>query len=159
MHPALSLLRVVLICLLAELSFFCNAAAEPAFPALSGRVVDQAQILDAAARARIEGKLEQLESKTSTQLVVVTLRSLQGYDIADYGYRLGRHWGIGQKGLNNGALLIVAPNERKVRIEVGYGIEGTLTDAISRLIIENAILPRFRAGDVSGGIERGVDDL
>src|SRR5262249_53296872 len=75
------------------------------------------------------------------------------------GYRLGRHWGIGQKGLNNGALLIVAPNERKVRIEVGYGLEGTLTDAISRLIIENAILPRFRAGDVSGGIERAVDDL
>ena len=89
----------------------------------------------------------------------MTLRSLQGYDIADYGYRLGRHWGIGQKGTNNGAILLVAPNERKVRIEVGYGLEGTLTDAISRLIIENAILPRFRTGDFSGGIERGVDDL
>jgi len=159
MHPALSLLRVVLICLLAELSFFCNAAAEPAFPALTGRVVDQAQILDAAARTRVEGKLEQLGSKTGNQLVVVTLRSLQGYDIADYGYRLGRSWGIGQKGKNNGAILLVAPNERRVRIEVGYGLEGTITDAVSRLIIENAILPRFRTGDFAGGIERGVDDL
>jgi uncharacterized protein len=159
MHPALRLLRVVFICLLAELSFMCDAGAEPAFPALTGRVVDQAQILDAAARSRIDGKLEQLESKTGNQLVVVTLRSLQGYDIADYGYRLGRSWGIGQKGKNNGAILLVAPNERRVRIEVGYGLEGTITDAVSRLIIENAILPRFRANDFPGGIERGVDDL
>jgi uncharacterized protein len=159
MHPALRLLRVILICLLAELSVVHAAAAEPSFPSLSGRVVDQAQILDAAARTRIDGKLEQLESKTSIQLVVATLRSLQGYDIADYGYRLGRSWGIGQKGKNNGAILLVAPNERKVRIEVGYGLEGTITDAVSRLIIENAILPRFRTGDFPGGIERGVDDL
>jgi uncharacterized protein len=159
MHPALRLLRVILICLLAELSIVHAADAEPSFPSLSGRVVDQAQVLDAAARTRIEGKLEQLESKTSTQLVVATLSSLQGYDIADYGYRLGRSWGIGQKGKNNGAILLVAPNERKVRIEVGYGLEGTITDAVSRLIIENAILPRFRTGDFPGGIERGVDDL
>jgi uncharacterized protein len=159
MHPACRLLRVVSICLLAGLSFVCDADAEPSFPALAGRVVDQAQILDAAARTRIDGKLEQLESKTSTQLVVATLRSLQGYDIADYGYRLGRSWGIGQKGKNNGVILLVAPSDRKVRIEVGYGLEGTVTDAVSRLIIENAILPRFRAGDFAGGIERGVDDL
>jgi uncharacterized protein len=159
MHPASRLLRVILICLLAGPSLICDAGAEPSFPALTARVVDQAQILDAAARTRIDGKLEQLESKTSTQLVVTTLRSLQGYDIADYGYQLGRHWGIGQKGKNNGAILLVAPSERKVRIEVGYGLEGTITDAVSRLIIENAILPRFRAGDFPGGIERGVDDL
>jgi uncharacterized protein len=159
MRPAFRLLRVVLICLLAELNLSHAADAEPSFPALTGRVVDQAQILDAAARMRIENKLEQLESKTSTQLVVVTLRSLQGYDISDYGYRLGRAWGIGQKGKNNGAILLVAPNERRVRIEVGYGLEGTITDAVSRLIIENAILPRFRTGDFAGGIERGVDDL
>src|SRR5215468_4565738 len=159
MHPAFRLLRVILICLLAGLSLHCDADAEPSFPALTGRVVDQAQVLDAAARARIDGKLEQLESKTSTQLVVATLRSLQGYDISDYGYRLGRYWGIGQKGKNNGVILLVAPSERKVRIEVGYGLEGTITDAVSRLIIENAILPRFRTGDFAGGIERGVDDL
>jgi uncharacterized protein len=159
MHSAFWLLRIILICLLAGLSFVCDAGAEPSFPALSGRVVDQAQILDAAARTRIDSKLEQLESKTTTQLVVATLRSLQGYDIADYGYRLGRSWGIGQKGKNNGAILLVAPSERKVRIEVGYGLEGTITDAVSRLIIENAVLPRFRAGDFAGGVERGVDDL
>src|SRR5262245_25402740 len=155
----LSRLAALLLWLAAALTFGQAHAADPTFPALTGRVVDEAGILDAAARSRIDSKLEQLESKTSTQLVVVTLRSLQGYDIADYGYRLGRHWGIGQKGTNNGAILLVAPNERKVRIEVGYGLEGTLTDAVSRLIIENAILPRFRSGDFGGGIERGVDDL
>src|SRR3954467_15820994 len=159
MHPALRLLRVILICVLAELSVVYAANAEPSFPPLSGRVVDQAQILDAAARTRIDGKLEQLESKTSTQLVVATLRSLQGYDIADYGYRLGRSWGIGQKGKNNGAILLVAPNERRVRIEVGYGLEGTLTDALWNVIITNAIAPRFKAGDYGDGVSCGVDDI
>ena len=81
------------------------------------------------------------------------------YEIEEYGYQLGRAWGIGQKGKNNGALLVVAPNEHRVRIEVGYGLEGTVTDAISRLIIENGILPRFRANDFAGGVQRGVDDL
>jgi uncharacterized protein len=135
------------------------SAAEPSFPTLSGRVVDDAHLLDAANRSAIESKLAGLESKTRRQLVVVTLPSLQGYDIADYGYRLGRHWGIGEKGANTGALLIVAPKEHQVRIEVGYGLEGVLTDAVSRLIIENAILPRFRVNDFPGGIQRGVDDI
>jgi uncharacterized protein len=144
---------------LAVLALAGALAAAPSFPALTGRVVDQAGVIDAAARTRLEAKLADLETKTATQLVVVTLSSLQGYDIADYGYQLGRHWGIGQKGRNNGVLLIVAPRDRKVRIEVGYGLEGLLTDAVSRLIIDNAILPRFRAGDVSGGIERGADDI
>ena len=90
---------------------------------------------------------------------MVTLKSLQGTSIEDYGYQLGRHWQIGQKDKNNGVLLIVAPNERKVRIEVGYGLEGTLTDAVSRFIIDNSILPRFRANDFPGGIKRGVDDI
>jgi uncharacterized protein len=134
-------------------------AAEPQFPPLTGRVVDSANLLNANMRADIERKLADLESKTGTQLVVVTLNSLQGYEIEDFGYRLGRAWGIGQKGKNNGAILIVAPKEHGVRIEVGYGLEGTLTDAISRLIIENGILPRFRANDFAGGIQRGVDDL
>jgi uncharacterized protein len=128
-------------------------------PALSGRVVDEAGILDPAARAALTDKLAALEAKTSDQLVVVTLRSLQGTSIEDFGVELGRGWRIGQKDKNNGALLIVAPSERKVRIEVGYGLEGELTDAVSRLIIENAILPRFRAGDYAGGISRGVDDI
>ncbi len=135
------------------------AWAAPKFPPLTGRVVDQAGLLDGAAQARITGKLAALEQKTGTQLVVVTLASLGGDDIADYGYQLGRAWGIGQKGKNNGVLLIVAPKEHKVRIEVGYGLEGALTDLQSDLIVQNDILPRFRAGDFPGGIDRGVDDL
>src|ERR1044071_8728175 len=114
------------------------------FPQLSGRVVDEANILDAPTRQALNDKLAAVEAKSGDQIVVVTLSSLQGTSIEDYGYQLGRHWGIGQKGVNNGALLIVAPNERKVRIEVGYGLEGALTDAVTKLIIENSILPRFR---------------
>ena len=139
---ALRCLGLVVAALAIALGCAVAQAAEPSFPALTGRVVDQAGILDAGVEARIDGKLQDLEQKTTTQLVVVTLRSLQGYDIADYGYRLGRHWGIGQRGKNNGAILIVAPNERRVRIEVGYGLEGTLTDAICQLIIDNANFPR-----------------
>jgi uncharacterized protein len=134
-------------------------AAAPNFPPLTGRVVDNAHVLDAGTAATIDGKLAALETKTGIQLVVVTLPSLQGYEIEDYGYQLGRAWGIGQKGKNTGALLIVAPNEHRVRIEVGYGLEGVLTDAVSRLIIENAILPRLRVNDYAGGISRGVDDI
>ena len=129
------------------------------FPQLTGRIVDEANILDAATRQALTDKLAAVEAKSGDQIVVVTLRSLQDTSIEDYGYQLGRHWGIGQKGTNNGALLIVAPNERKVRIEVGYGLEGALTDAVTRLIIQNAILPRFRAGDFQGGVARGVDDI
>ncbi|MEZ5890868.1 MAG: YgcG family protein [Xanthobacteraceae bacterium] len=129
------------------------------FSPLTGRVVDEAGILDPATMEALERKLAAFEAKTADQFVVVTLTSLQGTSIEDYGYQLGRHWGIGQKGNNNGVLLIVAPNERKVRIEVGYGLEGDLTDAVSKLIIENAILPRFKANDYAGGITRGVDDI
>jgi len=129
------------------------------FPVLSGRVVDEADILSAATRATLTQKLADFETKTTDQLVVVTLKSLQGTSIEDFGYQLGRHWQIGQKDKNNGVLLIVAPGEHKVRVEVGYGLEGTLTDAVSRLIIENGILPRFRANDFPGGIARGVDDI
>src|SRR5262249_17246439 len=118
-----------------------------------------AGILDPSTKAVLERKLAEFETKTTGQLVVVTLKSLQGTSIEDYGYQLGRHWQIGQKEKNTGALLIVAPNERKVRIEVGYGFEGTLTDAVSKLIIENSIIPRLRVNDFAGGIGRGVDDI
>jgi len=129
------------------------------FPALSGRVVDEAGILDQATKDDLTAKLAELETKTGDQLVVVTLKSLRGTTIEDYGVQLGRAWKIGQKDKNNGVLLLVAPNERKVRIEVGYGLEGTLTDAIGRFIIETAIVPRFRSNDVAGGIRRGADDI
>jgi uncharacterized protein len=134
-------------------------AAEPTYPELTGRVVDDAQLLGPDVEEELASELKALEDKSSDQLVVVTLPSLQGYPIEDYGYQLGRHWGIGTAKLNNGVLLIVAPNEHKVRIEVGYGLEGTLTDALSKIIIENAILPKFRSGDYAGGIKAGVSDI
>ena len=126
-------------------------------PALSGRVVDQAGILTSSEESRLTTKLKDLEDKTSIQLVVVTLSSLRGSPIEDWGLALGRTWDIGQKGKDNGALLIVAPNDRAVRIEVGYGLEGTLPDATADAIIRNVIIPRFRAGDMAGGISDGVD--
>ncbi len=161
-----SLLRVIfspagsgfwLALLLALVAF--PALAAPTFPKLTGRVVDAANILPEATRASITAKLEALEAKTTDQVVVATVPDLQGYDISEYGYQLGRAWGIGQKGKDNGVVLLVAPNERRVRIDVGYGLEGTLTDALSSLIIQNQILPRFREGDMSGGVEAGVDAI
>ena len=112
------------------------AAAAPKFPALTGRVVDDAHVLTDQTKGDLDQKLAALEAKTSRQLVVVTLPSLQGYEISDYGYQLGRAWGIGQAKLNNGVLFIIAPNEHKVRIEVGYGLEPVLTDALSEVIIQ-----------------------
>ncbi len=133
--------------------------AEPTFPPLTGRVVDNAKLLSASDVQTLTTELAELEGKSSDQLVVVTLPSLDGYDIADYGYQLGRAWKIGQAGKNNGVLLIVAPNERKVRIEVGRGLEPILTDFMSRLIIENTILPEFRRKDFAAGIKLGVRDI
>lgn len=144
---------------LALLFWLVPASAQPTFPSLTGRVVDNAALLTPGDRAALAAELKALEDKSSDQLVVVTVPSLQGYTIEDYGYQLGRHWGIGTAKLNNGVLLIVAPNERKVRIEVGRGLEPTLTDALSRIVIDNAILPRFRAGDFAGGIKDGVGDI
>jgi uncharacterized protein len=146
--------------ILSAVLFVPNACqAEPKFPPLTGRVVDDAHLLTPADKAAIESDLKALEDKSSDQLVVYTTNSLQGYPVEDYGYQLGRAWGIGQKGTNNGAILIVAPNERKVRIEVGRGLEPQLTDALSKLIIQNAILPRFKRGDFSAGIKAGVQDI
>lgn len=137
-----------------------NAAwAQPKFPELTGRVVDNAGLLTAEDKAAIEAELSAIEAKSTDQVAVVTLPSLGGYEIEDYGYQLGRHWKIGQKDKDNGAILIVAPKERKVRIEVGRGLEPHLTDAMSKIIIENAILSKFRRGDFSGGIRDGVRDI
>ena len=147
-------LLLVLVLWLAALPAF---AAEIRFPALTGRVVDDAQLLTPEQEQALTGKLATLEQQTGDQLVVVTLPSLQDQEIEDFGYQLGRHWGIGQKENDGGALLIVAPNERKVRIEVGYGLEGVLTDAYSSLIIRNDILPAFRQGDYAAGIIAGTD--
>jgi uncharacterized protein len=135
------------------------ALAAPSFPALTGRVVDDAHVLTPEVQAELNVKLAGLEQKTGDQLVVVTLPSLQGLEIEDYGYQLGRAWGIGQKGKNSGALFIVAPAEHKVRIEVGYGLEPVLTDALSSVILQSKVLPKFRAGDVQGGVVAGTDAI
>jgi uncharacterized protein len=130
-----------------------------AFPALTGHIVDQANVIPVATRGAIEPKLADLEAKSGIQLVVATVTSLDGQDIAPYANELFRAWKLGEKTKNNGVLLLVAPNERRVRIEVGYGLEGTLTDALSKVIIANAIAPRFQEGDFAGGVSRGVDDI
>lgn len=134
------------------------------FPELTGRVVDQADMLDPAQEAELTARLEALEAQSNRQMVVATINSLEGYDIESYGYQLGRTWAIGQDGegeteKDNGLILLVAPNDRKVRIEVGYGLEGIMTDALSSIIIQNDILPRFRDGNMAGGILAGVDRI
>jgi uncharacterized protein len=152
----------------ALLAFFCLALpataapkfpALPSFPKLTGRVVDDAHILSDATKSDLTEKLAALESKTSRQLVVVTIPSLDGYEISDYGYQLGRSWGIGQNKLNNGVLFIIAPNEHKTRIEVGYGLEPIITDAFSSVVIQTQVLPHFRQNDFDGGVTAGAAAL
>ncbi|MFL1513621.1 TPM domain-containing protein [Pseudomonas prosekii] len=133
-----------------------TAQAELKFPPLTGRVVDNAQMIEPTVREQLTQQLQAHEASTGEQLVVVTLADLQGTDIADFGYQLGRAWGIGQKDKNNGALLIVARDERKLRIEVGYGLEDRLTDAQSSVIINQVITPAFKTGNFSKGISDGV---
>lgn len=133
------------------------AFAAPKFPPLTGRVVDKAGLLSPAAEQRLTEQLADLEAKTGRQMVVATLSDLQGYEIEDYGYQLGRAWGVGDKTRNDGVLLLVAPQDRKVRIEVGYGLEGVLTDALSSLIIQNKILPAFRSGEMEDGVVAGAE--
>ncbi|VVP74468.1 hypothetical protein PS918_01692 [Pseudomonas fluorescens] len=136
--------------------FTLAVQAELKFPELTGRVVDNAQMIEPSVREQLAQQLQAHEKTTGEQLVVVTLPGLQGTDIADFGYQLGRYWGIGQKDKNNGALLIIARDERKLRIEVGYGLEDRLTDAQSSVIINQVITPAFKAGHFSKGISDGV---
>ncbi|MDB5431590.1 MAG: hypothetical protein JWP35_2706 [Caulobacter sp.] len=135
------------------------ALAAPTFPALTGRVVDDAAILSPQTEAALTEKLAGLEQSTGRQVVVVTLPSLQGLEIEDYGVQLLRKWGIGEKGKNTGALFIVVPSERKLRVEVGYGLEPYLTDALSGQIIRQAVVPKFKAGDMDGGVLAGTNAI
>jgi uncharacterized protein len=132
------------------------AVAAPTFPPLTGRVVDDAGILSADTQAKLTDLLAQQEKQTGDQVVVATLKSLQGYPIEEYGYQLGRAWGIGEKGKNNGALIVIAPTEHKVRIEVGYGLEGVLTDAQSKVIIDEEMTPAFKQGNYDAGVYNGT---
>lgn len=138
------------------LSSIAWAQGQPNFPNLTGRVTDQASLLNSEQKAELDQKLAAHEAATSNQIVVVTVKSLEGADIADYALKLGRKWGIGTEDKNNGVLLVVAPNERKVRIEVGYGLEGALPDGLAGTIVRSNILPSFRESDYPKGISNGV---
>lgn len=127
-----------------------------ALPALTGRVVDKADLLTAADEAALSARSAALEKATGHQFVIVTVPDLGGHGIEDYGLHLGRYWGIGRKHINDGVLLLVAPSERKVRIEIGKGLESTLTNARSAAIIAQDILPPFKAGDLPRGIIAGA---
>ena len=145
---------------LALLALATPAAAQT-FPALSGRVVDQAHLLNAAQVAELTAKSEALETQSGRQLVVATVNSLEGYPIEDYAYRLGRAWKLGTAKDDNGVLLLVAPNERKVWIATGYGAGGFLTDAMSGIIVRENILPQFKKNppDYGAGIVAGTDAI
>lgn len=151
--------RALLTSILLFLSLAGISFGAPNYPDLAGRITDNAHLLSADDRAAIEAELAALEAKSTDQIAVVTVPSLDGYAIEDYGIGLARKWQIGQKGKDNGILLIVAPNERKVRIEVGRRLEPVMTDTLSKIIIQNAILPKFRRGDFSGGVRDGVRDV
>ena len=133
--------------------------AAPTFPALSGRVVDEAALMSRKQAHQLTQQLAAFEKRSGIQLVVVSVDSLDGETIEEYGYQLGRHWGIGQKGKNNGVLLLIAQDERKVRIEVGYGLEGALPDAIAANIIQTRILPAFKRGDMVAGVVAGSQSI
>lgn len=134
-------------------------AAAPKFPALTGRVVDDAHMLSPATVQKLEGELADLEAKTGHQVVVATVPDLQGHEIEDYGYQLGRTWQLGRKGVNDGAILLVAPGEHKVRIEVGYGLEPVLTDALTSVILQSKVLPQFKQGHMEQGVVDGAEAL
>ena len=150
--------RLLAVLWLALIALATPAAAQT-FPQLTGRVVDQADLLRPEQELDLTSKSEALEAQTGRQFVVATVKSLEGRTIEDYGYRLGRHWKIGDEKKDDGVLLLVAPKEKKVRIETGYGARVFLTDAVSSVIVRESILPRFKAGDMGGGIVAGADQI
>jgi uncharacterized protein len=138
------------------LLFIAQVAWSLDIPPLAGRVVDQAHVILPAHLSDLNDALTAHESKTSNQVAVLTLPSLAGETLEEFSHRVASAWGLGQKGTDNGVLLLVAIQDRKIRIEVGYGLEGTLTDAKSSQIIRHEMVPRFRHGEYSEGIVAGV---
>ncbi|MFW2379464.1 TPM domain-containing protein [Aliarcobacter butzleri] len=138
---------------------FLNADISQYFPKLEGRVIDEANLLSPEVKKDINNILKNEENKSSNQIVVVILNSLNGYSIEEFSYQLGRFWGIGQKDKNNGVLLVVSMKEREIRIEVGYGLEGALTDKISHEIINYTIKPNFKASQYELGILKSVNEI
>lgn len=135
------------------------AFAEPKFPELTGRVVDEAGLLTKAQEQSLADMSGTIERDSTVQVVVVTLKSLDGYDIAEYGYQLARYWKVGQRDEDNGILIMIAPHEHKVRIEIGYGLEGFITDAQAYEMVQSQMLPRFKQKDVYGGIKNTIDAI
>ena len=129
------------------------------FPRLTGRVVDEANLLSPAQEAGLSAKSEALEKSTGRQFVIATVNSLGGQEIADYSYQLGRHWKIGDERRDDGIVMVVAPNEREVWIATGYGAEGFLPDILIGRIVRDSVVPRFKAGDMPGGIIAGADAI
>ncbi len=156
LRNTLALLVSVLLTLAALVPGLASAQT---FPALTGPVVDQANVIPDDVEARIGQKLVALKTQSQRQLQVVTVASLEDYDIADYSNRLFRSWQLGDKERNDGVMLVIAPNQRRMRIEVGYGMEPIVTDGFSFLVINKIITPKFKAGDLPGGIEAGTDAL
>lgn len=138
---------------------FLNADISQYFPKLDSRVIDEAKILSPNVKKDIDLILKEEEEKSSNQIVVVILNSLHGYTIEEYSYQLGRYWQIGQKDKNNGVLLVISMDERKIRIEVGYGLEGALTDKIAHEIINYTIKPNFKANQYELGILKAVNEI
>lgn len=128
-------------------------------PALTERIVDLARVLPAQDSDQLTAQLKAHEEKTGNQVAVLILPSLEGESLEEYSHRVATTWKLGQKGTDNGVLLLIALKERKVRIEVGYGLEGTLTDLRSAHIIRNEIVPRFKAGDISAGVRAGTQAI
>jgi uncharacterized protein len=136
-----------------------GAARAAEVPFLTGRVVDDAGVLGGEARGRIEALLTAHEQRTTNQVAVLTVRSLEGETIEGFAEKVFRTWALGRKGKDNGVLVVVATGDRRMRIEVGYGLEGNLTDSTAGSIIRNAMAPRFKAGDYAGGTEAGVQAI
>lgn len=152
--------RTFIYCLAWAFIFFsASAFALEVPPPPSDYVYDSAQLLDASSRQKLSQKLAEFEKITSNQILVATFPSLEGGSLEDFSIRLAERWKPGQKDRNNGAILLIMRDDRRVRIETGYGLEGALTDALSKSIIENEIIPRFKQGNFQGGITAGVDAL
>ncbi|MCG3687292.1 TPM domain-containing protein [Aliarcobacter butzleri] len=151
-------MKKIIIFLLLILNFL-NADISQYFPKLEGRVIDEANLLSPGVKKDINNILKNEENKSSNQIVVVILNSLNGYSIEEFSYQLGRFWSIGQKDKNNGVLLVVSMKEREIRIEVGYGLEGVLTDKISHEIINYTIKPNFKASQYELGILKAVNEI
>lgn len=152
--PALYIMALALLMVIVEVG-----ADQTPFPKLTGRVVDQAGILSESVEGQLSAAFKRHETQTSNQVVVATINDLGSKTIAQYGYMLGRHWGIGQEGKNNGLILLISKHDRELRIEVGYGLEGLMTDALATSIVHHTIAPFFKRGDFDGGVIAGSNQI